>query len=344
MSGPTPQFDVVAIGSWTNFDHLLEVTSLPAPGDTVQISSPVDEVERVYFGGCAPNVAVGAARLGARAALVSVVGDDFRTRGYSAWLDERGVDQRAVQLIAGERCGHSFLFRDAGGNSVCISQLGFAARQEEFAPDAATTAAGKVAVITCRFDRFTLRAAELARAGGARVILSGALATAPGLAAAFITTSDILVCTEHELTQLISLLVCDEACALLEMGLSAIVRTRGAAGASWQTAGASAPQPGHRPTPHRRPHRRRRWLRCGSGGRSGAGASLASSHPTRGQRRQFCCGSRWLSNELADYARGDGAPGDSINRGSIRLVFEIEHLRNAAGINSWRRFTASNRP
>ena len=243
MSGPTPQFDVVAIGSWTNFDHLLEVTSLPAPGDTVQISSPVDEVERVYFGGCAPNVAVGAARLGARAALVSVVGEDFRTRGYSAYLDERGVDQRAVQLIAGERCGHSFLFRDAGGNSVCISQLGVAARQEEYAPDAATTAAGKVAVITCRFDRFTLRAAELARAGGARVILSGALATAPALAAAFITTSDILVCTEHELTQLVSLLVCDEACALLEMGLSAIVRTRGAAGASWQTAGASAPSP-----------------------------------------------------------------------------------------------------
>ena len=200
-------------------------------------------MERVYFGGCAPNVAVGAARLGARAALVSVVGDDFRTRGYSAWLDERGVDQRAVQLIAGERCGHSFLFRDAGGNSVCISQLGVAARQEEYAPDAATTAAGKVAVITCRFDRFTLRAAELARAGGARVILSGALATAPALAAAFIATSDILVCTEHELTQLVSLPVCDEACALLEMGLSAIVRTRGAAGASWQTAGASAPSP-----------------------------------------------------------------------------------------------------
>ena len=180
------------------------------PYDIKAFVRAVGEVERVYFGGCAPNVAVGAARLGARAALVSVVGDDFRTRGYSAWLDERGVDQRAVQLIAGERCGDSFLFRDAGGNSVCISQLGVAARQEEFTPDAATTAAGKVAVITCRFDRFTLRAAELARAGGARVILSGALATAPALAAAFIATSDILVCTEHELTQLVSLLVCDE--------------------------------------------------------------------------------------------------------------------------------------
>ncbi len=243
MSGPTPEYDDVAVGSWTNFDHLLEVISLPAPGDTVQIRGPVDEVERVYFGGCAPNVAVGAARLGARAALVSVVGADFRTRGYSAYLDERGVDQRAVQVSVDERCGHSFLFRDAGGNSVCLSQIGVAARQEEYAPDAATVAAGKVAVVTYRFDRFTLRAAELARAGDARVILSGALATAPALAAAFIATSDILVCTGHELTQLVSLLDCDEACALLEMGLSAIIRTHGAAGASWQMAGASASCP-----------------------------------------------------------------------------------------------------
>ena len=235
MSRLTPEFDVISVGSWTNFDHLLEVTALPAPGDTVQIRSPIDEVERVYFGGCAPNVAVGAAQLGARAALVSVVGDDFRTRGYAAYLDERGVDQRAVQLIADERCGHSFLFRDGAGNSVCISQIGVAARQEEYAPDPATLAAAKVAVITYRFDRFTLRGAELARAGGARVILSGALVTAPALAASFIATSDILVCTEHELDQVLTLLGCRETNELLEMGLSAIVHTRGAAGASWQT-------------------------------------------------------------------------------------------------------------
>ena len=243
MSDIAPEFDVVSVGSWTNFDHLLEVTALPAPGDTVQIRSPIDEVERVYFGGCAPNVAVGAAQLGARAALVSVVGEDFRTRGYAAYLDERGVDQRAVQLIGGERCGHSFLFRDGAGNSVCISQIGVAARQEEYTPDPATLAAAEVVVVTYRFDRFTLRAAELARVGGARVIVSGALVTAPALAASFITTSDILVCTEHELAQLVSLLDCGEATALLEMGISAIVCTRGAAGVRWQTAEASASCP-----------------------------------------------------------------------------------------------------
>ncbi len=151
-------------------------------------------------------------------------------------MDERGVDQRAVQLIADERCGHSFLFRDGAGNSVCISQIGVAARQEEYAPDPATLAAAKVAVITYRFDRFTLRGAELARAGGARVILSGALVTAPALAASFIATSDILVCTEHELDQVLTLLGCRETNELLDIGLSAIVCTRGAAGAFWQTA------------------------------------------------------------------------------------------------------------
>lgn len=243
MSGSAPEFDVVAVGSWTNFDHLFEVTSLPAPGDTVQIRGPVGDVERVYFGGCAPNVAVAAARLGARAALVSVVGEDFSSRGYAAHLDECGVDRRGVQVVPGQRCGHSFLFRDGGGDSICISQLGVAARQERHAPHPAVAAAGRVAVVTYRFDRFTLRAAEIARAGGARVLVSGALETAPGLAAAFLGAADMLVCTEHELRQLVSLLNCDGAAALLETGLSAIVSTRGAAGAAWRTAAAGGEIP-----------------------------------------------------------------------------------------------------
>lgn len=243
MSRPAAEFDVAAVGSWTNFDHLFEVASLPAPGDTVQISSPSDDVERVYFGGCAPNVAVAAARLGARSALVSVVGEDFRSRGYAAHLDDCGVDQRALQIVAGERCGHSFMFRDAAGDSLCISQIGVAARQEEFSPDAATLAAARVAVITCRFDRFTLNAAALAREGGAKVILSGALTTAPDLAAAFIARADMLVCTEHELAQLLSSLALNDARALLETGLSALVRTRGAAGVDWQTSAAQGSVP-----------------------------------------------------------------------------------------------------
>lgn len=243
MSGAGPKFDVVAVGSWTNFDHLLEVEALPAPGDTVRIRSAIDDVERVYFGGCAPNVAVAAARLGVRSALVSVVGEDFRARGYAAWLDECKVDQRGVRVVAGERCGHSFIFRDGDGASVCLSQLGVAARQEAFAPDAEVVAAARIAVITYRFDRFTLRAAQLARAGGARVILSGALATAPQLAAAFIDAADLLVCTDHELAQLVALPDCADADAMPANGLSAIVSTRGAAGAGWRTADAGGQVP-----------------------------------------------------------------------------------------------------
>lgn len=229
------EFDVVAVGSWTNFDHLLEVANLPAPGDTVQIQSPIEEVERVHFGGCAPNVAVAAARMGVQSALVSVVGDDFISRGYAAHLDEVGVNRQAVQIIRGAHCGHSFLFRDARGNSVCISQIGIAERQEDYLPDAETLSAAAVVVITYRFDRFTLRAAEMARTNGAQVILSGALATAPELIAAFVTTADVLVCTEHELDQTLALLGCRDVAELMDIGVSAIVRTRGQAGASWQT-------------------------------------------------------------------------------------------------------------
>jgi len=229
------ELDVVAVGSWTNFDHLLEVTNLPAPGDTVQILSHIDEVERVHFGGCAPNVAVAAARLGMQSALVSIVGDDFVSRGYSAHLDELGVNRRGVQIIQGERCGHSFLFRDDRGNSVCISHIGVAASQENYLPDADILSTAAVVVITYRFDRFTLRAAELARNHGAQVIISGALSTAPELIAAFVTTADALVCTDHELEQALALLGCREIEELMDIGVSAIIRTRGQAGARWQT-------------------------------------------------------------------------------------------------------------
>lgn len=231
MSEMAPVLDVVAVGSWTNFDHLLEVESLPAPGDTVEIRSPIAEVERVYFGGCAPNIAVAAACLGAKAALVSVVGEDFHTRGYTEYLKERGVEQSGIQTIAGERCGHSFLFRDGEGNSVCISQIGVAARQHEFQPDARLLAAARAAVITYRFDKFTLQAARMARANGATVILSGALATTPTLTGDFVAAADLLVCTEHELAQVIALLDCADEAALLARGLRAIICTRGRQGA-----------------------------------------------------------------------------------------------------------------
>jgi len=196
------EIDVACVGSWTNFDHLFQVDRLPSPGDTVRITTDIRSIEQVYWGGCAPNNAMAAARLGARAALISVVGRDFRERGYAAYLAQHGVDQEGVVVLEDALSGHSFLFSDPSGNAVCLSQVGAASRQRSFQPAERVLASCKVAVLNYSFDSFVLEAARIASTTGAVVITSGALSTAPEYAGVLVRETDILVCTEHELDQL----------------------------------------------------------------------------------------------------------------------------------------------
>lgn len=232
---PDKSIDVVAVGSWTNFDHLFRVDQLPMPGDTVQIISAIDSVERIYWGGCAPNNAVAAAKLGASAALVSVVGRDFRDRGYQSYLESLGVDLRGTIILEDTLCGHSFMFSEPSGNTICISHIGAATFQAQQFPDADVVASAKVAVINYIFDDFTLQAARIASGSGCRVILSGALMTAPKYAQAMVQSAEILVCTEHELDQLCTHLRLKHKTDLFDLGVRALVATRGKDGSLLST-------------------------------------------------------------------------------------------------------------
>jgi len=222
--------DVVGAGSWTNFDHLFVVDRLPAPGDTVQITGAVETVEQVFFGGCAPNNVAAVARLGGRAGLIGVVGHDFVTRGYRQHFEQLGVDLNGVIMVEDGHCGHSFLYSDAEGQSICLSHLGVAAHQETYEPNAEILKQARVTVLNYRFDSHTLRAAHIAKEASGLVILSGALITAPDYAQAFVDTTDILICTDHELQQLVSHLGLEDQNELFRRGLRAVIATRGKSG------------------------------------------------------------------------------------------------------------------
>jgi len=222
--------DVVAVGSWTNFDHLFRVDQLPMPGDTVQIISPIATVEKIHWGGCAPNNAVAAAKLGATSALVSVVGRDFRDRGYKSYLEGLSIDLRGTIILEDALCGHSFLFSAPSGDSICISHIGAAAFQAQQTPNEEVLRSSKVAVINYVFDEFTLRAAQIVSENGGQVIVSGALMTAPEYAQAMVSVADILVCTEHELDRLCSYLNLEDEFALFNSGIQALISTRGKSG------------------------------------------------------------------------------------------------------------------
>jgi sugar/nucleoside kinase (ribokinase family) len=220
-------FDVVAVGSWTNVDHLFRVDRLPRPGDTVQILGPIAQVEATYWGGCASNNAAVAAKLGAQSALVSVVGNDFRERGNAAHLQALGVDLRGAIVVEDDLCGHSFLFSDPTGATICLSHLGSAERQDEFEPDPRLLTGAKVVVVNYRFDRFTLRAAQLAAQSGACIIVSGNLATGLAVAPEMVQVADLLVCTRHELDQLMRGLGLVKPAELFALGVRMLVETRG---------------------------------------------------------------------------------------------------------------------
>lgn len=227
---------VVGVGSWTYFDHLFVVERLPAPGDTVQIESAGETIEQVHFGGCAPNNVAAAARLGAHTGLVGVAGRDFESRGYRAYLEGLGVDLSGLVVVEDDRCGQSFLYSDREGQSICLSHLGAAARQEQYTPDAGVLAQARVGIINYRFDRFTLGAARLVKSTGGTVMVSGALMTSPNHADAFTRTTDVLVSTQHELGQLVAFLGLREAPDLFGRGIKAIVATRGKLGSRIVTA------------------------------------------------------------------------------------------------------------
>jgi sugar/nucleoside kinase (ribokinase family) len=228
---PAKRLDVVSVGSWTNFDHLFRVDRLPAPGDTVRITSPIADIETVYWGGCAPNNVAAAAKLGAKAGLITVVGEDFAARGYHDYLSSLGVDLNGLIMIEGEHSGHSFLYADPHGDAICLSHVGVSNRQDDYEPNVAVLSAAKVVIINYQFDQFTYKAAQAAHEAGCLVITSGNLATSTHYVEEILRNTDLLICTEHELGILLHQLgQTGHSSWLYQIGVQAILETHGVDG------------------------------------------------------------------------------------------------------------------
>lgn len=110
------QFEIVVIGS-INLDLVLRVAHPPRPGETV-LARDLSAIP----GGKGANQAVGAARLGARTAMVGRVGDDEFGRRLLAGLNENQVDARHVQITDGVASGVAVItVDDRGQNAICVA-------------------------------------------------------------------------------------------------------------------------------------------------------------------------------------------------------------------------------
>ncbi|MFN2321675.1 MAG: ribokinase [Trueperaceae bacterium] len=239
---------IVVVGS-LNVDLVVPVERFPAAGETLLGADYAR-----HRGGKGANQAVAAARAGGRVRMVGRVGDD----AFGAWLrdglESDGIDHHGVVALADVPTGVAFISVDARAQNTIIVSPGANGRLsgEDLAAVAFEGADVALLQLEVPLDA-TLRAAELAKAAGAIVILN--LAPATALDAAQLRHVDVLVVNESEAALLLE---ADPATiangperaarALTERVPTAIV-TLGAAGATWArraTAGAE-PAAGHVP-------------------------------------------------------------------------------------------------
>jgi ribokinase len=164
-------YDVVVVGK-ANIDYLARGPALPGPGEGVN-----GDAFQEACGGKGANQAVGAARLGAKVALIARIGNDARGETVLAALREALVDAAHVTRDPLAHTGVALCQVDAAGNKQILSATGANAKlSAAFVRDAAE-ALQACKVLLCQlgvpFEAFA-EAVRIAKAGGARVVLDPA--------------------------------------------------------------------------------------------------------------------------------------------------------------------------
>ena len=214
MSAPK----IVVVGS-LNADVTLWVPRRPSPDETLH-------AERIawFRGGKGANQAVAAARLGAEVVMVGCVGDDEQGRWLRAGLASEGIDCRHVTSVE-EPTGVAVITVDpddvsivvAAGANTSLDAGGVQNAAAEIAAADALLLQGEVSAAAAR------AAAEIARSGGALVVLNPAPYN--DVAPAVLPLADIVIANRAESLQLQS----DGAASELRPD-AVLVETRGAAG------------------------------------------------------------------------------------------------------------------
>ena len=219
---------IVVVGSY-NHDVSLQVTRLPAPGETClslgRLESP---------GGKGSNQAIQAARAGAATAMVAAIGfDGAGDSALSLWKAD-GIDTTGVARLSGSGTGLAMILVDAAAENVIVVDSGANARLTTAHIEAAASLIGGAKLVLAQLETptaATVRAFQLARAAGAATVLNAAPAP-ERINAELLALTDVLIVNEGE-GQALSGETTAEAigAALIGRVGKAVVVTLGAAGA-----------------------------------------------------------------------------------------------------------------
>jgi ribokinase len=183
---------IVVVGS-LNVDHTLRVPRIPAPGETLTSSSML-----TCFGGKGANQAVAAARAGGRVAMIGCVGvDDFGTR-YIEALKGEGIDTSGISRSETPTGSAFIAVDDVGENSIIVNPgANHAITVADIEKQAERIRAADALLLQLECPlAVVLRAAEIAREAGVKVILNPSPLSEAFLADRF--DVDVLIVNEGE--------------------------------------------------------------------------------------------------------------------------------------------------
>ena len=161
-------FDVVVVGK-ANMDFLVRGPRLPGPGMSVN-----GDAFQEAPGGKGANQAVGAARLGARVALVAHVGDDVRGAAVVAALRLEGVEVGHVSRDPSAATGVGLCQVARSGEKQILSYPGANALLTAARVRAAGEAIRSAKVVLCQLGvpiDAVMEAVRMAKSAGAQVML-----------------------------------------------------------------------------------------------------------------------------------------------------------------------------
>lgn len=188
LDGAPPQ--IVVVGS-ANVDMVVQVRSLPRPGETVLARSYHD-----FPGGKGANQAMAAARLGRGVAFVGRIGTDGGGDLVRAALVDEGIDVSCLAAVEDEPTGRAIVLVDvdAENSIVVVGGANAAMRPEHVAAAEKAIARARVVVAQLEVPVDVVRAAA-ALSQGVFVLNP---APAQQLDAALLALVDVLVVNEGE--------------------------------------------------------------------------------------------------------------------------------------------------
>ncbi len=223
--------NLVVLGS-INADHILNLESFPAPGETV-----TGNQYQVAFGGKGANQAVAAGRSGANIAFIACTGDDDTGERVRKQLESDNIDIAPVSVVAGESTGVALIFVNAEGENVIGIHAGANAALTTERVEAQRAIIGGAEALLMQLEspvESVLAAAKIAHENHTTVVLNPAPARV--LSDELLALVDIITPNETEAEKLTGIRVENDddaaraARALHDKGIRTVIITLGSRG------------------------------------------------------------------------------------------------------------------